>query len=329
MSRLVRIVAWFLGSIVVLVLAVFLAFQLSPRPGAWIIRQTFTRAGREIALGLVPHLPPHIVELRNLPYDSTDPDALLDVFRPDTAGVHRTVIWIHGGAWVAGSKDEIANYLRILADRGFTVIGVDYSLAPAHQYPTPVRQTNQALRYLFSRANRLGVDTLQVYLAGDSGGAQIAAQLALILSDSSYAAAVGITPTIDRARLAGVVLFCGPYDITLARMDGPFGGFLRTVLWSYSGRRDFPADSTFARVSVARYVTAGFPPAFVSVGNADPLAPQSKSLATALQSLAVPVDTLFYPDNHPSRLPHEYQFNLDTSEGQEALDRVVRFLQRN
>jgi acetyl esterase/lipase len=286
----------------------------------------FTKEGARLAAALQPHVPAGVVAHRDLAYAPNDPEARLDVFRPVDSGPLPTVVWIHGGAWIAGSKDEIANYLQVLASHGFTVVGVDYSLAPGAKYPTPIRQVNVALRYLLDQATTLGIDTLQLYLAGDSGGAQIAAQLALLLRDPTYATRLGMAPGIAGDRLRGVVLFCGPYDAEAVRLDGAFGGFLRTVLWAYSGRRDFQADTTFRQISVVHDVGPTFPPALLSVGNTDPLAPQSRALATALTAHGVSVDTLFFPATHPTPLPHEYQFNLDIPEGRLALERTVTFL---
>ena len=39
--KIVRFILWLLGIIVVICLGVFLAFQLSPKPGAWVINQLF------------------------------------------------------------------------------------------------------------------------------------------------------------------------------------------------------------------------------------------------------------------------------------------------
>jgi acetyl esterase len=40
----------------------------------------------------------------------------------------------------------------------------------------------------------------------------------------------------------------------------------------------------------------------------------------------VQLDTLFFPEDYRPKLPHEYQFNLDSGAGREALDHTVRFL---
>jgi len=65
---------------------------------------------------------------------------------------------------------------------------------------------------------------------------------------------------------------------------------------------------------------------FISAGSADPLLPQSRELAATLSARGVRVDSLFFPDDHAAALPHEYQFNLDTDEGQLALERAVGYL---
>ncbi len=112
-------------------------------------------------------------------------DAYLDVFFPseiESLETLPTIVWVHGGGWVSGSKDQIANYLRILAGKGFTVVGVGYSIAPGKTYPPPIRQVNAALTYLTRNAEQLHVDPKSLVLAGDSGGAHIASQLANALS---------------------------------------------------------------------------------------------------------------------------------------------------
>ena len=99
------------------------------------------------------------------------------------------------------------------------------------------------------------------------------------------------------------------------------------MLWAYSGTRDFATDPRFAPASVLHYVTAAFPPTFISAGNGDPLLTQSEALASSLRGLGVPVDALFFPADTTPKLGHEYQFSLDAA-GELALRRVEAFLQR-
>ena len=307
--------------------ATWVAFQVSPWPSVLLIRHAFDQGAQEASAGLQKHVPADLREWRDLRYDPDDPDALLDLYAPAGAsGPLTTVVWIHGGGFISGDKRDIANYARVLAGQGFAVASVQYTIAPEARYPTPVRQANRALAWLAAQAGPLPVDPGRLVLAGDSAGAQIAAQLTTALSSPGYAAAIGIEPALPVGQLAGAVLYCGPFDASLVSTEGAFGGFLRTVFWSYFGDKDFAGSADVAQFSVARHVVAGMPPVFVSVGNADPLKAHSIALVEALRSEGVPVQTLFFPDDHQPPLAHEYQFNLDTEAGQQALDESVSFL---
>ena len=83
------------------------------------------------------------------------------------------------------------------------------------------------------------------------------------------------------------------------------------MLWSYFGERDPAKIAKFDEFNISRHVSPGFPPAFVTVGNADPLAPQSVLMADAIKAQGVAVDELYFPPDYEPKLPHEYQFNLD------------------
>ena len=255
---------------------------------------------------------------------------LLDAYRPASATARLPVLlWIHGGGFVGGAKEELGAYFKLLAHQGYVVVGPRYSLAPEHNYPTPPRQMMQALAYLQSHAERLLIDPDRIALAGDSAGAHIAAQLATIVTTPGYAATVGITPKITSAQLRGVVLACGPYDLGLARQSIEAGSrFVQTVLWAYTGKRHFLDDPGAGAWSLTDHLTSSFPPTLVTVGNADPLRSHSELLVERLRAQGVSVETVFFaPDRQPA-LGHEYQFDLDTDPGRQFLDRMFAFLRR-
>ena len=69
-----------------------------------------------------------------------------------------TIVWVHGGAFVGGSKEELRHWFELLADEGYTVVAPRYSLAPESTYPTPVRQVVAVLGHVCAHAGRLRVD---------------------------------------------------------------------------------------------------------------------------------------------------------------------------
>src|ERR1700722_5649101 len=279
------------GAAALLLLA---ALEISPWPSALLIRSALDISGKRANTRLAARVPAGITTLPDEMYDPVDPDARLDVFFPAVPAAGRallTVVWIHGGGFVSGSKEQIANYARILAAGGFTVAAVDYSVAPKKTYPTPLLQVNRALYYLVHNAQRLHVDPGGLVLAGDSAGAQLAAQLANVITSAAYAHTVGMTAAVAPEQLVGVLLYCGPYSMQGGTAGGPFARwFARTVQWSYSGRRDYAQDPRAKTLAVANFLTPRFPPAFISVGNADSLAPESYALADALRGEGVRVD---------------------------------------
>ncbi len=310
----------------VVVLTGALAAVLSPWPSVFVLRTAFNLGGVRANAALASRVPAGVGERLDEVYDPANRDGRLDVFYPEHAGIppqaHLTVVWIHGGGFVSGSKGQLANYLRILAAGGFTVVGVDYTPAPELRYPGQLRQLAAALSYVLKNAPRLHVDPRRLVLAGDSAGAQLAAQLALLVSSPAYAARLGVTPEVAPAQLAGVLLYCGPY----AMNSMPDSWFSRTVRWAYSGKRHPAHDALASTLDLAASLTPAFPPVFMAVGNADPLAPQSRAFAAALGQHGVRVERLFYSPEYRPPLGHEYQFDLGLAEAQQALRRSQDFL---
>jgi acetyl esterase len=322
--KIIRAGFWAFGSVGLLIVAVYVAFQISPWPTVLLLRRGWDAGGIATNRALQRFVPAGVTDQLNLRYDAADADASLDVFYPstvvETGKALPTVVWIHGGSWVAGSKDYIANYLRILASRGFTTVGVNYTLAPTRTYPTPIKQVNEAFGFISKNAAQLHVNPDQLFLAGDSAGAQIAAQLAEIFSSPSFAKDVGIVPSIARSQLRGAVLHCGVYDAVLTSFKR------KGVLWAYFGTPDFMDDPRISQFSVAGEVTPEFPPIFISTGNDDALSPQSYHFAEKAAAQGVLVDRLFFEQESAPKVAHGFQFDLGAAAGQLALERSIKFM---
>jgi len=311
-------------------IAVRASLLFSPRLAALIVRRVFASGGAKTARLLDRHAPSDVTRLVDERYGD-DADMLLDLYRPrGTSQRLPLLLWVHGGGFVGGSKDELAGYFKLIASHGFAVAAPRYSLAPEHRYPTPPRQVMHALAYLQANAEHSLIDLDRIALAGDSAGAHIAAQVAALVTTPGYADAVGVAPTIAPAQLRALVLACGPYDLALARDPGSPAGhrFIQIVLWAYSGTRHFLDDPAFAAWSITDHVTSAYPATLLTVGNADPLRPHSQLLAEKLHAVGVEAETLFFPADHEPPLGHEYQFDLDGDAGRLFLERMLDFLRQ-
>ncbi len=302
-----------------------------------IIRYEFNRGGAKTTKEMEKWEPRSgVAVIRDQQYRRGDGDAKLDVYLPDSArqtGAQLPVIvWTHGGAWLSGHKTDAAPYFKLLAQRGYTVIAPDYSLAPEHTYPTAVRQLNDMYAYVEQNAERFHADAEKIVLAGDSAGANLSAQMAALITNPAYAREVGIQPTLRPEQVRGVVLNCGIYMMDrLAhpnrRLPKIIGWGNDVTVWAYSGTRDF-SDPVIREMSPYYHVTKDFPATYVTGGNDDPLTEvQSIPLADKLESLGVSVTRLFYEENHTPGLLHEYQFMLDKPDARNALQATLAFVE--
>jgi len=311
------------------IIALFISQGCSFNTKVLLFRKAFDSAGETINDELQKHIPEGVTSIRNVNYIPSDTNAFMDIYYPESTNTawneRPAILWIHGGGWIAGSKNQIASYSTILAHRGYTVVAANYSLAPESQYPIPVIQLNNALAFLTKHSSKYKFNSKRIVIAGDSGGAQIAAQLGIALTDSAYAKTLGIVPSVPRSTISGMILFCGIYNFNNA-VFGKEGVLLRMMLRAYSGSAFYKKKSDFILASVASYIPNNYPPTFISTGNNDVLKRHSYKLADTLKVKGVPVDELFFKNNRKVSLGHEYQFNLDDESGKLALERTVRFL---
>jgi acetyl esterase/lipase len=327
---------WAMGAILSVIIFILVLFRLTPWPGAMIIRVVFDKGGAKTRQSLDKH-PPNtpVATITDQSYGPNDSDAKLDVYFPDsvksTSQRLPVIIWTHGGAWLSGNKADAAGYFKLLAAEGYTIIAPNYSLAPGHTYPAPIHQLNEMYAYIQLHAGRFHSDTSKVFLAGDSAGSQLSSQMAAIITNPAYAREVAIKPALKPAQLRGIILNCGIYQMRGLTQPNPtlskvIGWGDDVSVWAYAGTKDF-SDPVIRQMSAYYHVTSAFPATYIGGGNGDPLTQaQSVPFTAKLESLGVPVTKLFYAKDHQPSLPHEYQFNLDTADGVNALKATLAFI---
>lgn len=130
---------------------------------------------------------PDIVETAGL-YDiayaqDEDPLHQLDVYFPNPHGSYPLVFNIHGGAWVAGDKEQNRRYSKYIAHDGFCVVNMSYRLLPQTNLQGQIQDIMQAVRKIETMQKQLPWDGQHVVLMGDSAGAHLAGLLYCILQD--------------------------------------------------------------------------------------------------------------------------------------------------
>ena len=301
--------------------------RVSVQPGAAMVRAAF-EAGPAVTVGPDFDTAASAIDTQfDIPITVAGaPDATIDIYSRPSATDSPMILWVHGGGFLSGDSRQVGPYATMLAAEGYVVASLDYSIAPAAKYPTPIQQGNAALDYLEDNAPALGGDSNIVFVGGDSAGAQIASQLAAVQTNPALAEAMGLTAALQPGQLRGAVLFCGLYDMSTVGATG-FPA-LRTFLWSYTGYRDWLAGPVIDQLSTTQQATADYPPAFIGVGDTDPFQTQGFELAAALKARGVDVTTQFW-NGTGAGLGHEYQFNFTLPEARETFTNTLKFLSAN
>lgn len=182
----------------------------------------------------------------------------LDVYVPKKPAAPRPVVlFIHGGSWSSGGKDDILYKAigRRLARQGFVGVVISYRLAPRVLVPAQADDCASALAWTVQHIREYGGDPARIILLGHSAGGGLAALLAT--GSDTLLARHGLG-----ARAAHAVL-----------LDDPAG----LDMLDYLTRMEYPNDEQYLvpfsrdpavwrQASALYHLQAGAPPYSLYVG---------------------------------------------------------------
>jgi acetyl esterase/lipase len=208
----------------------------------------------------------------------------LDLHLP-TAAHPPIIVYVHGGAWRAGSKSDVP--IVKLLDHGFAIASVDYRLSTQAQFPAQIHDLKAAIRFLRAKADQWKMDAKRIAIVGSSAGGHLAALTGLSNSHAELEGMVG--PHLDQSsRVDVIVSFYGASNLqSILGQSTEFGRSVRVpALKLLLG--DLP-DQTPALAKLASpvaHLDAKDPPLLMMHGDADPQMPlaQSKELHQACES---------------------------------------------
>lgn len=300
--------------------------EVTPRPYVAIFRALIDQVDSAVQLSSYADDVSNVKasDFIDVPVDGA-PDAGLTIYTDDTGTdtLKPVILLAHGGGWVVGSASQISEYAELLASQGFVVANLTYSLAPEQTHPTQLKQSAAALDYLHEHAAEHGGDAAQLFVAGNSAGAQLAGQLAAVVTNADLARETDIHTTVTGNELKGVVLYSGPYDFDTVERAG-FPGF-RAYAWSYTGQKNWQDYPRLDELSITKNATANYPATYMTAGDADPLEPQTYELDAVLREKGVDVTSRYWTGSGLD-LPHDYIYDLTTQAARTALTDTVEFV---
>ena len=213
----------------------------------------------------------------------------LDLYVPAGGTNVPLVIWVHGGAWLTGSKDNTR--ATWLLERGYAVASINYRLSQHAQFPAQIEDCKAAIRWLRGNATRYGYDANRIGVWGASAGGHLVALLGVTGDTKEFDTSGNLGVS---SRVQAVCDYFGPTDFTKmdqqtaspgrSRHDAPdspesklIGGPIQENL------------EKVARANPITYVTAGDAPFLILHGDKDNTVPagQSDLLYEALKKAEV------------------------------------------
>jgi acetyl esterase/lipase len=244
---------------------------------------------RQILLPL-PMFHPEVERIRNVEYTREGGWPLrLDVYRRrDRPKGCPTLLQIHGGAWMVGSKNEQGIPLMLeLAARGWVCVSADYRLSPRATFPDPLIDLKRAIAWIRAHGAEYGANPDFVCVTGGSAGGHLAALVALTANRPEYQPGFEDVDTSVRA----CVPFYGVYDFTDRHRHYRNPGLARLLERRVMKARLADAAEAYDRASPMSCVGPAAPPFFVVHGERDTLVPvdEARRFVEALRGAAAPV----------------------------------------
>ncbi|MEU8548166.1 alpha/beta hydrolase [Streptomyces roseoverticillatus] len=224
-----------------------------------------------------------------------------------------TILYFHGGSYVAGSPQTAMSLTgNLVARTGFRAYSPDYRLAPEHPFPAAIEDGLSAYRALLGS----GEDPSAIAFAGDSAGGGLTVTVCLAARDAGLpmpAAIVAFSPGLDLTRT-------GESMDTKAGIDPFFTreGLEHTGAMYLAGQD--PHQPMLSPATLADLT--GFPPMLLQAGTNEMILDDSTRMATRAREAGVDVILDITAD-----VPHVFQaFAGALDEADQALDRAALFL---
>ena len=138
----------------------------------------------------------------------------LDIYIQNSNSTMPCLIWIHGGAWLAGSKEGLAKEIDTLLQHGYVVASIGYRLSSESIFPAQIYDCKSAIRYLKKNGAKYNIDTAKIAVAGSSAGGHLAS---LIGTSSDILSLEEKTSAINKisCKVNAVIDFYGPTDFLI------------------------------------------------------------------------------------------------------------------
>lgn len=279
----------------------------------WILKLTLKRklAGAKDALHVRKLMAPRAAPIpKEITITPSRVGGVAGEWLQDPAPSGATMLYLHGGGYVACTPQTHRPITIAFAQRGFRVFAPEYRLAPEHPFPAAIQDAVAVYRALLAD----GIASETIAVGGDSAGGGLTLSLLLSLRVAGVplpAAAVLFSPWTDLAA-TGASIQTNDKRCAMFRGEG-IARAAKFYLGSADGRNPL-ASPLYSDLS-------GLPPMVIHVGEDEVLLDDSTRLAERARAAGVPVELKIWPV-----VPHVWQIVPHMPEASQSIEEVTQFL---
>lgn len=215
--------------------------------------------------------------IKNIPYASVNEKELtLDLYLPPNVDNPYLIVWIHGGAWHSGTKDNPPDYLL---KSGYAMASVEYRLSTEVNFPSMIFDIKAAIRFLRSQAGTYGYRKDKITIWGSSAGGHLAALVGTTNGNSELEGNLGDC-TNESSSVQAIIDFYGPTNfLTILKQSTPHGINVRApALALLLGKLVEHVEDLAKLASPVYQVDKSDPPILIMHGDQDIQVPVNQSL---------------------------------------------------
>ncbi|CAH0993951.1 hypothetical protein EMA8858_00056 [Emticicia aquatica] len=220
----------------------------------------------------------------------------LDIYQPKVQKEPYLIVWVHGGAWHSGSKE---NPPLGLLPFGYALASVDFRASTEKPFPANIHDIKAAIRFLRANANKYGYNADKIIIWGSSSGGHLAALVATTNNNMALEGNLGdFTHTSSSVQVC--IDFFGPTNfLTILNQSTPHGLNVRLPALAILLGKPLEQANELAKLASPVYqVDAADPPLFIVHGEQDIQVPinQSIELMSVYKSNNLKVQIEFIPN---------------------------------
>jgi acetyl esterase/lipase len=198
-------------------------------------------------------------------------DLALDLHLPAGRTDPPLVVWVHGGAWRSGSREQVP---PIFVENGFATASLDFRQSTEARFPAQVHDIKAAIRFLRARAATYGYRTDRIAIAGSSSGGHLAALVGVSGGDPTLEGTLG-DHGVRSSDVQAILVYYGASNLmSILRQSTEFGLGVRVpALQSLLGGQPHEVPALAELASPVFHVDADDPPLLIFHGDRDPQMP--------------------------------------------------------